>query len=169
MGITWDPDIRLTEDPGESVVPTVCASDSEVHVAWRDDRDGNTEIYYKRSTDGGLNWEEDVRLTSDDSLSWRPSIGSSGTEVFIVWQDNRDQNTEIYFKSSIDAGSTWGGDKRLTNGPNESIYPNLAVAGSSLFLVWVEVYGDNREIYFKCSLDAISCISQSGLSAVDSS
>ena len=45
-----------------------------IHVVWHDDRDGNTEIYYKRSTDNGTTWGADTRLTTDISWSERPSV-----------------------------------------------------------------------------------------------
>jgi hypothetical protein len=40
--------------------PSISNSGQIVHVIWRDERDGNKEIYYKRSIDGGLVWENDI-------------------------------------------------------------------------------------------------------------
>ena len=45
-----------------------------VHAAWHDNRDGNNEIYYKRSTDNGVNWDDVTRLTSDAGSSAGPSV-----------------------------------------------------------------------------------------------
>ena len=36
-----------------------------MHVVWHDYRDGNSEIYYKRSIDGGVSWSADMQLTED--------------------------------------------------------------------------------------------------------
>ncbi len=69
-----------------------------VHIVWRDYRDGNDEIYYKRSIDGGLSWNADTRLTNNPASSFTPSLAISGQVVHVVWQDNRDGNKEIYYK-----------------------------------------------------------------------
>jgi hypothetical protein len=69
-----------------------------VNVVWEDKRDGNYEIYYKRSTDDGINWGADYRLTNDSLLSGRPSVAVSGSSVHVVWYDGREGNDEIYYK-----------------------------------------------------------------------
>ena len=57
----WQPDVRLTNDAGLSATTAysnarcIASSGDTVHVVWSDNRlGGNYEIFYKRSTDGGL-------------------------------------------------------------------------------------------------------------------
>jgi hypothetical protein len=69
-----------------------------VHVVWEDTRDGNDEIYYKRSTNNGTTWSTDTALTNDTARSWYPSLAISDTIVHVVWSDRRDRNYEIYYK-----------------------------------------------------------------------
>ncbi|MBM2842129.1 MAG: BNR/Asp-box repeat-containing protein, partial [Bacteroidetes bacterium] len=118
----WQPDVRLTNDPAVSFTSLnnawcIASSGSVVHVVWYDRRDLNDEIYYKRSTDGGLTWGADTRLTNNTSGSQFPSISVSGQVVHVVWMDGRDGNSEIYYKRSTDGGISWGSDTRLTNSP----------------------------------------------------
>ena len=47
-GIKWGTDLQLTNNPSRSSVPSIAVSGSNVHVIFRDDRDGNSNIYYKR-------------------------------------------------------------------------------------------------------------------------
>ena len=59
----WQPDQRLTNNPANSYTSynnakNIAISGDTVHVVWQDNRDGNDEIYYKRSIDGGLTWEQ---------------------------------------------------------------------------------------------------------------
>jgi PKD repeat protein len=152
-GLTWDPDIRLTDDPSTSLNPTICATGPVLHVVWDDYRDGNKEIYYKRSTDNGQSWGEDIRLTNNAYHSWVAWVCASGSDVYVVWDDDRDDNHEIYFKRSTDEGLTWGADTRLTNNDGESQFPKLAVSGTGLFVVWVDDSDGNQEIYYKHSPD----------------
>lgn len=150
----WQPDLRLTNNPSVSLTShnnawCIASSGDSLHVLWHDNRDGNYEIYYKRSSDGGSNWGADTRLTNNASLSEYPSVSASGQVVHAVWHDNRDGNPEIYYKRSIDGGSSWGADTRLTNSTNSSYYPSVAISGQAVHVVWSDMRDGNSEIYYK--------------------
>jgi len=152
-GITWEAEKRLTNNNANSYYPSIAVSGSIVNVVWFDDRDGNREIYYKRSTDGGINWGTDTRLSNDPSSSALPSIAISGTNLHVVWQDERNNNSEIYYKRSTDGGINWGADTRLTNDTAWSKDPCIAVNGLNVYVVWYDYRDGNYEIYFKRSTD----------------
>jgi hypothetical protein len=152
-GVSWGADTRLTNNTAESQYPSVTVSGSIVNVVWEDYRDGNYEIYFKRSTDDGINWGADTRLTNNTAYSEYPSVAVSGSVVHVVWQDTRDGNNEIYYKRSTDAGISWGADTRLTNNPAGSVYPSVAVSGSIVHVVWNDTRDGNYEIYYKRSTD----------------
>ena len=158
----WQPDVRLTNDPAESRTSPnnawcVASSVNVVHVVWQDQRDGNLEIYYKRSIDAGISFGADTRLTNNSAQSWHPSVSVSGSVVHVVWYDTRDGpelNTEIYYKRSIDAGISWGADTRLTNNSSASEHLSISVSGQVLNVVWQDFRDANYEIYSKSSTDA---------------
>ncbi|MFZ1320303.1 MAG: sialidase family protein [Ignavibacteria bacterium] len=152
-GVSWGADIRLTNNTGDSHLPSVSVSGSVVHVAWQDRRDGNFEIYYKRSTDEGASWGADVRLTNASFESWHPSVSVTGLNVHIVWQDRRDVDDEIYYKRSTDGGLSWEADIRLTNNAAISAIPSVSVSGLLVHTVWSEFRNGNFEIYYKRSSD----------------
>jgi hypothetical protein len=97
-GINWGAVTRLTNDINSSKQPCIVVSGNNVHLTWYDNRDGNYEIYYKRSTNGGSTWGADTRLTDDFSYSSYPSIALSSSNVHVLWMDERDGNKEIYYK-----------------------------------------------------------------------
>lgn len=152
-GLTWEPVNQLTNDQSISAWPSISAIGPVLHVAWYDRRDGNDEIYYKRSTDAGITWGPDIRLTNYPLSSAFPCIGASESDVHIVWEESRDGNSQIYYKRSTDGGISWGEDTRLTNTSGASYYNNIAVSGLGLFVVWADERDGNWEIYYKCSLD----------------
>lgn len=150
-GLTWGEDIRLTFSVSYSAYSSIVVSGSLMHLVWMDNRDGLGEIYYKRSTDSGINWGADTRLTNEYYDSWSPSIAASGKLVHIVWSDSRNGYDEIYYKRSTDDGITWGADNRLTNAPFNSNSPSVAVSDKLVHVAWDDWRDNDREIYYKRS------------------
>ena len=149
-GINWGAAIRLTNNAGGSIYPSIAVSGSLVNVVWQESRDGTfPEIYYKRSTDGGLTWGADTRLTYNPAWSVRPSIAVSSSLVHVVWYDERDGNDEVYYKRSTDGGVTWEADTRLTSASAESLAPSIAVSGLFVHVVWCDERYGNKDIYYK--------------------
>jgi hypothetical protein len=157
----WQADDRLTIDSAISKTSynnasSVAANESNVHVVWYDNRHGNYEIFYKRSTDDGVSWGTDTRLTNNFASSTTPSVSAVGQLVHVIWEEFRDGNSEIYYKRSSNGGSHWGADIRLTTNSFSSRYPSLSVSGHKIHVVWNDDRNGsgNNEIYYKRSTDA---------------
>lgn len=152
-GTSWEADVRITNAAGSSETPSIALLGTAIHVAWMDSRDANREIYYKQSTDYGINWGSDIRLTNASGTSYWPSISVSGTSVHVAWDDNRDGNNEIYYKRSTNTGVTWGDDVRLTDASGTSLKTNISVSNLLVHVVWEDNRDGNYEIYYKHSSD----------------
>ena len=150
-GIAWGPVTRLTNDPAGSAHCSIAASGLNVHLVWYDTRDGNPEIYYKRSVDGGETWSSNLRLSNTAGKSYMPGVAVSGSVVHVTWYDTTAGNWEIYYKRSIDGGLTWGSDTRLTNNSAVSTYPTLAVSGSTVHIVWTDNRTKTTTLFYKRS------------------
>lgn len=160
----WQPDVLLTNDPNSSQMDglpnarCIASSGDTIHVAFRDYRDGiSGEIYYKRSTNGGLNWGPDIRISKNGFTSTAPSISVSGSVVIIVWSDKRDgisnNNYEIYYSRSTDGGKSWDTDTRLTSDPAQSDSPSVSVYGKLVLVVWDDYREVTTKTYCKRSTD----------------
>jgi hypothetical protein len=90
-----------------------------------------------------------MRITNNTGHSRNPAIALSGSTLFLVWENDIPNNTEIYFKKSMDAGATWQPAKKLTNKSIYSISPAIAVSGRTIYLVWNKL----GELYFRKSSD----------------
>lgn len=99
-GINWSEDIRLTNALGKSLYPDMTLdSMGNIHIVWQDDRDGNREIYYKILDKNNNITVNDTRLTNDAADSCYPKIAIDNYNYcYVVWQDNKDGNWEIYYK-----------------------------------------------------------------------
>ena len=122
-----------------------------LHIVWDDNKAGNYEIYYKKSSDRGATWTASRRLTwaSGDSAFPAIAVDSSG-QVHVVWYDGCVGNYEIFYKNSSDGGISWSKNQRLTWTPAGSFFPELAVDSSdNLHLVWENNAPGNGEIYYR--------------------
>jgi len=154
----WGPDVPLTNSASNrnlSVSTARCVAidtNGFVHVVWFDHRDGNDEIYYTRSTDWGVTWGPNVRLTYDSLPSQYPTIavGESGL-VHVAWEQTKGDSYRVYYKRSTDSGNTWGSDSLLSDIMTRSADPALAAEGNHVYAVWFEIYV--RRVYFCRSLD----------------
>jgi len=166
-GSTWSAK-RLTWNSGESYCPAIAIdSNNNLHVVWEDSTPGNSEIYYKRSMDGGSTWSATKRLTWNSGLSYWPAIAiDSNNNLHVVWSDSTPGNSEIYYKRSMDGGSTWSATKRLTWNSGNSYYPAIAIdSNTNLHVVWYDHTPGNWEIYYKRSIDGGSTWSTKRLSS----
>jgi hypothetical protein len=109
------------------------------------------QILVVKSADGGVTWSAPVRasdilrngnedvgalsnsqfaLNSIHSLAVDPS--TNGT-LYLVWDDNRNgtidnTNTDVFFATSTDGGTTWSSPQTVSTAPGDQFYPYAAVA-----------------------------------------
>ncbi len=96
-GLKVGDDIRVTNDPGQSMNPSLVWTGSEYAVAWADDRDGNFETYLALVDGTGVKSGPDLRVTTDTAYSASPVLAWSGSEFAMTWRDSRPGNNEIFF------------------------------------------------------------------------
>ncbi len=156
----WDADRRLTRTGAASQTSinfarSIAADDAgRVHLVWRGEQDGNPEIYYKRSPDGGVSWSPPIRLSDADGKSDNPSIAVDGESVHIFWWDERTAAPQIWHRHSDDGGLTWRPEAQITKSPGGGAYCSAAASGANVHVVYVDGRDGNSEVYYTHSLDA---------------
>jgi hypothetical protein len=156
-GTTWFVNKRLTWNSGHSVHPCLfIGPDDVIHVAWHDNTPGNSEIFYKRSLNGGVNWSPTQRITYNTGSSNSAAMAiDSNKKIHLFWADNTPGSYEIYYKSSTNTGYSWSPLSRLTWNTGSSSDPNVDIdSRNNLFLIWADVSSGNWEILFKRSGDS---------------
>ncbi len=158
-GANWQPGVEIAGDSNDQAPAALAVNGSTVHVVWIE-RVSTSEynIWYRNSTDNGNNWNPSIMIVGPSVYADRPSVDCNSTHVWITWMDERDDgNTnEIYYKYSVNKGSTWSMDIRLTfNEGNESYWPKIVVESENIHVVWFDDRDGNYEIYYKRSPDFI--------------
>lgn len=152
----WEPEVRLTNQPLQSFTSPgrgLVAGGDTLHLVFYDFRGNVWEIYYKRSTDKGATWGEDVRLTNDALDSFNPTIGVSGSDVHVTWGDLHGGVSQVYTIRSTDGGETWQDAVRVTTTTVYAGLSSIVADGPTVHLAWVDSRDGGRRIAYARSTD----------------
>jgi hypothetical protein len=141
----WDL-FRITDDYYYAAEPSIALSCDTVAIAYESYAYGNDEIVLKYSTDKGLTYSLPVRISVNDSGSWRPKL-SINNGFDIVWEDNRTGKRQVFY--SRYANGVVSTNLRISSGSGTSAFPSVAIDGSNVFVVWEDSRDGNDEIYFR--------------------
>jgi hypothetical protein len=150
-GVSWSGATRLTWGGSSSGPAAAVDSSDNIRVAWITRPASNLEIYYRGSTDGGMNWSGSKRLTWTSGDSYNPAIATdSSNAIHVVMRDDTPGNYEIYHKRSTNGGVNWSTAKRLSWNSGMGIFPTIAVDSSNnIHVVWHDDTPGNKEIFYK--------------------
>ena len=126
-GKSWDEAVKLSSGPRNSIIASVSATGSDVHVVWVDQREGTrTSIIVGPRTPATPGPTRSACPSGAMSLAFPtcPASPPPAKTSFVAWVDSRDGNEEEYLKISHDRGATWGKDVRMTNHPGNSWAPS---------------------------------------------
>lgn len=183
-GRTFGPNIRVNDAPGVAgLFGATVALDQQnrAFVVWFDDREGDYDIFFAKESADGQGFTANIRVNDDKhgrakeqefmaddffdqhigatdaAFQTLPSlaIGPDGT-MYVVWQDYRRNQADIYFSKSTDGGKTFSPNVRVNDdvGRAGQLYPSLAVDRSgTVYLAWHDFRKGDQDIYFSMSAD----------------
>jgi len=151
-GDTWSAPKRLTWTPGGSDEAALTVdSGGNICAVWYDYTPGFSDLYSRRSTDGGTNWGPVKRITYTGGSTYGPALAlDSNQTIHLAFYDDTPGAYEIYYRKSLNGGATWSTIRRLTWTSLWSEYPDIAVDSSfTVHVVWGDFTPGNYEIYYK--------------------
>ncbi|HET8792297.1 MAG TPA: sialidase family protein, partial [Nitrososphaeraceae archaeon] len=95
-GITFNQPINLSNDKGDSIKPNLIALQNNLFVIWNDNSTKNYNVIIKRSSDGGITFNQPINL-SNTTDSINPQLATAANKLFVVWQEDISENNQIYF------------------------------------------------------------------------
>ena len=142
-GATFLPPIRLTNSPGDAMMPDVAVTyeggAKRINVLWHDSRFGGFQVM--SAVKAGGRWRSsqqgssDLRVTSSarDALFPRLAPDKDGN-VRVVYHDTRmgQQKANVFMSTYSSQAHKWissaqgGFDQLVSNGPSNSLFPDIA-------------------------------------------
>jgi hypothetical protein len=156
-GAIFGSKVNLSNNAGGSIAPQIDATGSNVYVAWEDSTPGNEDILFRSSTDNGTTFgaQKNISKAAGSGFSGFQTLAASGNNVYIAWLDDSPGNDEILFRRSINNGAVFEPVINLSNNPEHSEEPQVAVSGSYVYVTWEN---DNPsfvpEVLFRRSTDS---------------
>jgi len=165
-GATWGTDIRVNDLPGSAASPgasdppvlpaMVVAPNGTIYVAYEDYRNGDMDVYFARSTDGGTTWSPGARLNDDNTTArqWMPDLALDPFGgIHVAWEDDRTGAHNIFYTNSTDGGTTWSPNIPVTTASTPLSYTRpgdyLAIESDpwgNLCVVWTDGRGADTVI-----------------------
>jgi hypothetical protein len=102
-----------------------------------------------------IEFDDTMNISNNTADSVYGQVTSSDSSIYVVWQEsvpgNTGRNYEIFFKKSIDNGSSFGEKIQLSDNIGFSEHPQMASENKNVYVVWADDTNANKQIYFKKS------------------
>jgi uncharacterized repeat protein (TIGR02543 family) len=167
-GQTWSSAVRVNDRDGSAQgvgswqIPlpamNVDPDSGAVYIAWPDNRNGNQDIFFANSTDGGTTWGTNHKLNDDtgSASQWMVDLAIDSTgKVHAAWEDGRNGNWNILYANSTDGGQTWTANLKVTTEDTPGSYTRpgdyfalQAGPNDDIYVVWTDGRGTDFDIYY---------------------
>ncbi len=136
-GDHWSlPSIPVSDHTAGSMeTPQLCLGNGgRVYATWSDASQG-WGIWFSRSTDYGLTWSPNIRVSS--AWGFFSDLVRYGNVLHLVY--GGDGLGSVYYTRSTDEGSTWSSERAISGGGYRHIAPSLTVSPQgNLYVLWMD-------------------------------
>ncbi|MCP4713479.1 MAG: exo-alpha-sialidase, partial [Deltaproteobacteria bacterium] len=131
-------DIATIVPAGGAEQPEVAAQGSSVYIAYRDrssEFNGNVMLITSSNNGASFGAAQQLNSDTDASVQTEISLTATGSNVYAIWRDRRDNAMGVYLATSTDNGITFGNDQLVVpHSTDPATYPAISAYGDTLAL-----------------------------------
>ena len=141
---------NLAATKESSSEPKISLDGSNVYVVWRDETTNNGDVYFRKGTNYGKEFDDIEKLSRVDDSSSEPQMSVYQNNLYVLWTESNFNNTKIFFDSSRNFGSDFYNSVDLSANLTLSYDPRLDISNGNIYVVWRDGDRiDDTDIYFK--------------------
>jgi glutaredoxin len=131
--------VILDNSNGTSQQPQISSQGKNVYVVWQDNTSGNYDIYFQQLISNDTKFKSVRNLSNNNASSELPHVAVLGNEIYVIWRDNNNGTSRIFFKHGHIDNSTgtvkFGSVDRLHHNGNVS-QAKIARGSEFFYGVW---------------------------------
>jgi len=137
----------------------------------------SADVMFARSTDGGMTWDNPIRINDDvgtNNYQWfgTMSVAPNG-RIDAIWLDTRDGGpgsymSSLYYSYSLDQGVTWSENERMSDAFDPHVgwpqqnkmgdYFDMKSDNNGAHLAWANTLNGEQDVYYSYIMPDITGI-----------
>jgi len=150
----WTNDIQASTQAQALTPRTAVDASGNQYIVWSDNSSGDYDIYIQKiSSAGTVQWSSPTKVNSDTGSSNQknPDIAYYNNELYITWQDERNDAGDIFFNRINTSGTKLlGSDIKINSdtGSNTQTLPHIAIdTTGDAYISWLDNRNGSTDIY----------------------
>jgi hypothetical protein len=125
--------------------PDVASNGTDYLVVWWDMRNGNPDIYGTRvASTGEVADGSGLVIANAAQAQTAPSVASNGTDYFVVWEDGRAGNPDVFGARVTSAGAVVeDSGLAISTEAHSQLTPSVAANGTDYLVAWEDTRLDS--------------------------
>ena len=153
-GLTWST-IRITRTLYDECNPEIIVSNGVIFLVYQSNKYGQWDLFLRKSTDGGQTWttRRITRTVYYDECS--PSIACIDNAIYIIYENNRPGQWDLFLRKSTDGGQTWTTRRITRTVAFNDRYPSIAICGGIYIVYSTNKFGQ-WDLFLRWTPDEIT-------------
>jgi len=147
---------RVNDDPtnASQYTPSIAFENGSAYIAWYDDRNKDFDIFFSTGRLENNSWKFDKNIRINDDTGNRdqmhPALAVGNGEIFVVWEDERDGASNIYFSKGSwkQEGFEFIKNIKVNDIKGKHYDPQIGISLDNIYVVWQSEVNDSGDIYF---------------------
>ena len=155
-GQTFGSPINLSIDsigPNLTRDTQMAISGDNVYVVWYENTPNSSGVFFVRSMDAGTTFTKPINLSGATDKILYAQIEVHENSLYVIWNDKRFGNTEVFLRQSDDGGQTFGSIQNLSSDDTESnlfvLGPQIAVTDEHFFIIYENEHTEGSDLFVK--------------------